>query len=275
MTWVIAGRHLFCARCLADVQVTLSFKNRPPVYIDAIQKVHIIGPDLVVAFADSVRLGFYIVEKLKTDFYPKLDPRLRTHSRLVLQHIAKYLKYIVGNYNSLSAKQIPGYVPERVELMILYQPKIIVDIKSTPPDEFPNTEVWKMEIPSFKAWEPEVAFQLLELGSGAVAHDYRDIVARHEKGVYEIPGENGEKPTAVIPVGKIALQWLFAEAAEFQNAGISRAMHIVLLSLTGVILRNLPAPPDPQFPAVVDNWKDFKKLVNGLGYRLADFTATA
>lgn len=76
MTWVIAGKHLFCARCLADVHVTLSFQNRDTVYIDCIQKVHRIGKDLVVAFADSVRLGFFIVEKLKTECYGKLDRRI-------------------------------------------------------------------------------------------------------------------------------------------------------------------------------------------------------
>lgn len=275
MTWVIGGRSLFCARCLADVQATLIFENKPPLYIDAIQKVHRIGPDLVVAFADSVRLGFYVVEKLKYEFYPKRDRRLLTNARLVLQEIYKYLQYIVKKYNESSAQQIRGYIPEKLELMILFQPKIILDMNAFDPEEFPRTEVWKIDIPSFKAWEPEFPFQLLELGSGAVAENYRDIVERHERGVYEIPGENGELPTAVIPVGKVALRWLFAEAVEFQNAGISRAMHICLISPTGVFIRTLPAAPEAEFPSVVNNWKDFKKLMAKKNIRLTDCSATA
>lgn len=275
MTWVVAGRHLFCARCLADVQVTLKAKNVDTVYIDAVQKVHKIGPDLVVAFADSVRLGFYIIDKLKFDFYPKLNREFCVNSELVLREIFKYLKDVVGEYEKLSAMKIPGYVPERVELMVLFQPILTADMFRLPPKEFPFAGVWKIEIPSFKVWEPAKSFQLLELGFGSQVDDYREIVERHEQGFYVVPGKKGELPSAIIPSGKVALELLFAEAKQYQNAGISKAMHVALLSADGVFTRGISESFDIPFPSVVDNWVDFKKLMKGLGIGLTDFTATA
>ncbi len=62
MTWVIGmAGHFIGGVLLSDIRVT--FKGQPAR--DLIRKIHQVGPNVVIGFAGSVRLGFSLVEDLR------------------------------------------------------------------------------------------------------------------------------------------------------------------------------------------------------------------
>lgn len=254
---MVGGKHLFCARAISDVQVTLKLANGKTKYFDAVQKVHSIGPKITILFADSIKLAFGIIEDLKENFYPSIDDRLYENPEEIMRRMVKSIKYFYGQHKTL--------VDNRVEFLVFISPT----------GTYTEFGMWKLVSPSFRLIEREKPFEMLELGSGSVVSDYREIVNKNSVGVYMVEQGHGELPNAVIPIGKVALQYVFAEALEYKNAGISGAMHITLVTHDEVFIRELPDTPEGSFPKVAKSWDELKKLIHEKGITLAECYASA
>jgi hypothetical protein len=257
MTWVVGGKHVFCARCISDVQVTLKLKNGPELYFDAVKKIHVIGPGLAVAFAGSIKLAFAIVDVLRNEFYPRLDQRRFSAPDEIARRMRRWIAHFYNKKKTLDG--------EKLEFLVLAAPTGLLT-------EF---GLWKMCAPAFNIVQRQQPFEMLELGTGASTKAYREAIERHSKGVYIVDEGPGEKPTAVIPVGKVALQYVFAEALDYQTAGISRSMHITLVSHRGIVTRELPEKAFETFPRVADTWVELKRFIRAKGIAVADCYALA
>lgn len=260
MTWVVGGKHLFCARCISDVQVTVPLTDGSKRYFDAVQKVHVLGPGLAIAFAGSIRLAFEIIEELKATFSRTMDPRLRARPDEIMVRMQRWIRHY---YSKFSRRD------EYVEFLVLAAPS------GLPSGLFTSFGVWKVCAPKFNIIEPETAFQMLQLGSGANAEEFREAVKRHSVGVYEMDQGPGERPAAVIPVGKVALRYLFEEALDYRTAGVSQAMHITMVTHDSVVTQGLPEDPNGTFPRVASSWAELKKIVREKGIDLGKGSAMA
>ncbi len=257
MTWVIGGKHLFCARCISDVEVTINHLDGRKEYYPAVKKVHEIGPGIIVCFADSIKLGFSIIEGLKNDFYPNLDSRLFQEPNEIIRQMLRYIK---RNY-----EETKDELNKNVELLIMISPTGL----------YKEFGVYKLKSPNFTIIERQQPFEMLEIGSGSVIEDYREAVNKNSVGVYTVEDEDGGKPFAVIPIGKVAMQYIFAEALEYQNAGISKAMHITLLSHEETYIQELPEKPGERFPRVASTWVELQRFMKAKGILLASCYASA
>jgi len=135
--------------------------------------------------------------------------------------------------------------------------------------------MWKMVSPAFGLIERKEAFEMLEIGSGSIVREYRDIVQRNSVGVYVIDNGPDRLPDVLVPVGKQALKFVFAEALEYQNAGISKAMNITLLTHDEIFIRELPEKPEGEFPHVATSWEELSKLLGKKGIKIAECHALA
>lgn len=260
MTWVIGGRHLACARCVADIQITLSWDDgsRPKQYVDAVRKIHLLSDDLVIAFSGSVRIGFSVVELLRANCVPKLEPRLFTEPDEVARRVARQVKYA---YNVARVKEAD------VANFLLFV--------RDPTNAYSQVGVYRICSPKFEVERPLKPFELMEIGTGAVLDDYREIVDRHAVPGYLVNEPGEEKPSLVIPVGAIALKFLQQEAAEYQNAGISRAMHLMLMYIGGTTIVEHAAQPDDAFPWVANTWAELVRNMDARGIELTSCEAFA
>lgn len=257
MTWVVGGKHVFCARALSDVQVTLTYPDGTKRYSDSVKKVHEIGPGVTILFADSIKLAFAIIEDLRINFYPTIDPRTFEAPKEIMRRLVKHIKFYFKKHQS--------HNKERVEFLVFISPTGI----------FTEFGMWKLTSPSFQLIERDKPFSMLELGSGSVLKDYRKIVNKNSTGFYLVDDPEGGLPAAVVPLGKVALEYIFAEALEFKNAGISLPMHITGITHQGVYIKELPEIPDGDFPVVANSWKELQKLLGKKGISLAECFASA
>lgn len=254
MTWVVGGRHVMCVRALADTQVTLEYPNGTSKPCGAVQKIHRLNNDIVIAFADSLFLGFLFLKLLKDEFVDQLDRRWLNDPARVANKISKFLKF----------QYLKKNCTKRVEIMIFIRPRQ------------PNAVsfgLWKAVSPKFVLIEPAGPFAMLEIGSGRVVNQYRDLVDRNSRGYYEIPGENGEKPTAIIPIGKVAIQYLFAEALEYEVAGVSKSMHLMMMTSDGTKIHERTSEIDAPFPVVAKTWRELQEMLKEKGIDTLDCTA--
>lgn len=261
MTWVVGGRHVFCARCLADVQVTVTWKDaRPTQYVDAVKKVYILRENLIVAFSGTIRVAFEIIDALQRDWLLRLEEKFFSEPGEVIRQMARHVRRAFD----LSRREDTDSV------------KFLVFIVGTQ-SIFQQTGVYKIASPSFGIEAPKHAFELLEIGSGAGVEAYREFVERHSVAGYKIPDPDSGQPTLVIPTGKVALRYLHAEAAEIQTAGISQAMHLMLTYFGNTTIDQRPATPDSQFPKVAESWGELVSLMRLHGIQLdaSDAIATA
>lgn len=257
MTWIVGGKHLFCARALSDVQVTLTYPSGNKRYFDAVKKVHEIGPGVTVLFADSIKLAFAIIEDLKTNFYHTIDPRTFEAPEEIMRRLVKHIKFYFNKHQS--------HDKERVEFLVFISPTGI----------YTEFGMWKVVSPHFQLIERDKPFSMLELGSGSVLEDYREIVERNSTGVYIIDDPEGGLPVAVVPTGKVALEYIFAEALDFKNAGISLPMHITGITHQGIFIKELPETPGGKFPVVANSWEELRKILGRKGISLAESFASA
>jgi hypothetical protein len=257
LTWVVGGKHVFCARALSDVQVTLTYPNGQKLFFDAVKKVHIIGPGITILFADSIKLAFGIIEELKKNFYPAIDPRLFENPKEIMRQMVRHIKFYYAKHRQ--------HDKDRVEFLVFISPSGL----------YTEFGMWKLVSPSFQLIERKKPFEMLELGSGSALKDYRDIVKKNSQGLYFIDDPDGGLPNAIIPLGKVALEYIFAEALDYQNAGISKAMHITGITHEGIYIKQMPDVPDGAFPDVADSWEALKKVMGENGIKLAECYASA
>ncbi|UAY90660.1 hypothetical protein KSL88_14095 [Pectobacterium polaris] len=257
MTWVVGGKHLFCARAISDVQVTIKLKNGQKQYYDAVRKVHKIGSKITILFADSIKLAFAIIDELQSNFLPTIDDRLYERPDEVMRRMVRHIKH----YYKIHRTDIDN----RVEFLVFISPT----------GEYTEFGMWKLVSPSFLLIESVRPFEMLELGSGSIVKDYRGIIEKNSQGYYLIDRGKGVLPDAVVPVGRIALQYIFAEAIEYQNAGISKPMHIMLITHNDVIIDELSETPGGVFPSVANSWNELIKIMKSNGIALAECYAFA
>ncbi|UKA28050.1 hypothetical protein [Photobacterium damselae] len=257
MTWVVGGKHLFCARSISDIEVTLRHPNKVEEYFDGVQKTHIIGPKLAISFADSIRLAFFIIEKLKKDFYPNLDERLFHQPDVLMAKLQKFIKY---HY-----KKSRRSIREQVEFLVFIAPH----------GTYTEFGVYKLVSPYFIVTEPADAFDLMEIGSGSKVPEYRDIVKRHATPLIEVDRGPNQKPDGLIVAGKGLLQFLFAEAIEYKNAGISKSMQITLVTHDNISIHNLPENIDGSFPKVATSWRELQSMMRKRKVPIATAEAAA
>jgi hypothetical protein len=257
MTWVVGGKHLFCARAISDVQMTLTFKNGDKKYLDGVRKTHIIGANIFICFADSVRLGLKIIEDLQNSFYHRLDHALFANLPEIMRRMKRSIEYF---YKKHKVEQ-----NERVEFLVFIAPTVL----------FTEFGMWKLVSSKFSLIERQEPFEMLELGSGSIVAEYRDIVKRGSQGRYLVEQGEGQLSALVIPVGNVGIRSVFAEAIEYQKAGISRAMHITLLTHENLKIQKLPETPEGQFPVVAHTWAQVKDLLRKQKIVLADCYASA
>lgn len=257
MTWVVGGRHVGCARCIADMQVTVKFPDNCALYFDAVQKIHPIGPGLVIAFAGSIKVALKIIKDLRDKFYGKLDKRLFASPIDVATKTVKAIKFF---YNQ-SGIASDNYV----EFLLLIAPT----------GTYTEFGAFKFVSPEFTIVCAKRPFELLQLGSGSTVKEYQNLVKQHETPGYEIPGENGELPTLIIPAGKKSMEFLFSQATDYQNAGISKSMHVCRLSHNKTLIELLPDNPPTDFPEVAKSWGELKQILREKGVNLAACRAEA
>ncbi|WP_289241640.1 hypothetical protein [Delftia sp.] len=148
MTWVVGGRHAFCARCISDIQVTLEYANNEKKPGGYVQKVHKISDDLVIAFADCIRLAFAIIEAIKTEYATNYDQRLLSIPNELAKDLIRFIRY---KFNKLKRDG------ERVEFLIFIKPS----------NPFRDFGLFKCVSPEFKIEQPNNPFQIMEIGSGS------------------------------------------------------------------------------------------------------------
>ncbi|WP_274864523.1 hypothetical protein [Serratia marcescens] len=257
MTWVVGGKHVFCARAISDIQVTLKLQNGQVKYYDSVRKVHKIGSKITILFADSIKLAFGIIDELQSNFLPTIDDRLYERPDEVMRRMVRHIKHYYKTHRT--------DIDNRVEFLVFISPT----------GEYTEFGMWKLVSPSFSLIESVKPFEMLELGSGSVVKDYRDIIKKNSVGYYLIDQGDGNLPDAVLPIGKVALKYIFAEAVEYQNAGISKPMHIMLITHNDIIIEELTEKPGGTFPKVADSWDELKKIMRCNGISLAECYASA
>lgn len=257
MTWVVGGRHAFCARAMSDIQATISFSSGKTLYVDGVKKVHELSDRVVILFAGDIRLALSIIACVRDEFMSHIDPRLHNEPKELMKKIRKA---IIHYY-----KKCRESVSAAVEFLVLISPNGIMKAFG----------LWKLCSPYFELVEAIQPFEMLQIGSGSRVNEYADIVGRHSSVGYEVSNGNGEKPTLIIPVGRVALEFVFKEALSYRNAGISGAMHITLLTHQGAVVREFGENPAVPFPNVASSWPEFKALCKQKGTILADAVATA
>lgn len=254
MTWVVGGRHVFCARCIADIQVTLQYKSGENKYFDGVKKIHNIGDDILIAFAGTIKIAFEVIEKLQKEYKNIREERF-AEPIIVAE---KLRKIILHTYKSTKHSKA-----DVVEFILLIKPIGIMKAYGA----------YKLVSPDFKIYDPSEAFELIQIGSGSKDSDYNRIVLNNRR-PFEIPGENGGLPSLVIAVGKVALKWVAAEAMEYQKNGVSQHMHIAILSPVGYSIEELPKPPH-EFPDVATTWKELETIIKTNKMALANVVAIA
>jgi len=256
MTWVAGGKHLFCARAISDVKITLEMNKNDIRYFDGVRKSHFIGQNMAVSFAGSIRLALKIIESLQQEFYPRLkDGMFQAPS--VIMHKAR--RCIIHHYNKHKVDE-----NERVEFLVFI---VATNLNI-------STEMWKIVSPKFTPIQPTKPFEVLELGSGATAPEFRKLVKECSVGYYEVHHEDRKKDL-IIPVGNVGMRYLFAQAIDYEKAGISRAMHIMLAYPYNMTIENLPEKPDGEFPHVASTWDEVKSIIKAQGITLKDCYAYA
>jgi ATP-dependent protease HslVU (ClpYQ) peptidase subunit len=259
MTWVVAGEHLGCVRCLADIQVTLKYPSGEKKYVDAVQKVHAVRDGVVIAFAGSIKLAFDILEEVKTKSVKNIKEELFAAPAEVARKLQRAIKHYYRKLNQPKN--------EKVEFLILIAPH----------GTFKGFGLYKIVSPAFIIVEPNLPFQIMQIGSGSKVETYKEIIRKHDKGVYivEDSSDPDGEPTLIIPTGKSALQYLFAEAVEYQNAGISQSMHICRLLYNQTYIEPLLFDLKAGFPVVATSWQMLVKILGDKGIKVGECTAYA
>lgn len=256
MTWVVGGRHLFCARCIADIQVTLKFTTGEVKYFDAVKKIHYIGDNIIIGFAGTIRIAFEIIEKLQTEYK---NIRKEAYAKPIVV-AEKLQKIILHTYSTIKHTK-----NDKVEFLLLIRPneKFL----------FKEFGAYKLVSPKFKIVNPSEPFELLQIGSGSRESDFNSIVLKNQN-PFVIPDPNGGLPSLVIAVGKVALNWIAAEAMDYQKNGVSQHMHIAIHYHGGSSIQEMPNLPNA-FPEVASNWKELENILKSHNVSLANAVALA
>jgi len=251
----MAGRGLFCAMAMSDIQITLTYPNGRKVYVDALHKVHILHPGIAVLFSGCVPLALAVIRGLQRDFVAHLDERLFEKPILVANRIRRSIRYF---YNAFRDGN------ETAQFIVLI----------TPTEQLTMFGVYKLCPPLFIPVTHEVPFGVVEIGSGSIADEYREMVVRNAVGFFavDVPGE---LPAAVIRIGRLPMRDLSRQALDVRKLGVSHGVDLTLMTHEGAFWDYLPPIPGDPIPPIASTWSEFKELMKDRGIAMADAVATA
>lgn len=134
--------------------------------------------------------------------------------------------------------------------------------------------MYKLCPPAFTPTTNTEPFGVIEIGSGAGAAEYRQMVLENSVGIIpiEVPGE---RPTALLRVGRVPLRDLSSLALRVQKDGVSHGVFLTLMSHEGATFDYVPPNPSDPSPAIADTWTEFVMLMRQQGIAMADAEATA
>ena len=177
MTWVIGATFPLGGYGLlvSDVQVTLQNGTR----LDVIRKIHDVGPVLVMGFAGSVRIGFEMVESLRSAL---AVPQDEEEGAFIPVDVAEAWAPVAAHVFAHAAAE------ERALGCHL----LLVGVHPTE-DVIPGRArayVVRMASPSFRpGFAPQRMFSVLSIGSGAQVREYRgftrELLGRPNQGVLQ------------------------------------------------------------------------------------------
>lgn len=289
MTWVIGGTAIHSCYCLADIQATLKFNNGRTEYFDIVQKLHMVSPHIMIAFAGDIKIGLCTIAHMKK-YYEKnrdRDRHLLANPRLVADKLLNKIYYCYEkNYNPR--------LPERVEFLVCIYPYHIflsslaahndeivnymkkkekdgspidmelIDLLKRLPgyDSFHNTShqaqcLSFVYVPKSHLIMPKLN-ELVHLGSGGAIQEYLDLGESYSSPYMIEKNHNGGKDNLIIATAPYLGRIISQAAQELSHKGISKYMHRGILSNLGCEIKPSQAQ---DFPKTVDNWDDFVKLM--------------
>ena len=115
MTWVAAGSCFNGFACIADIQATIIYNNRPGKYINCVQKLHKIYDNVVAGFSGNIEIGLNLIQKLK-EF---LEEHLREPNRIfdLDGEVDAFRHNLQVWYNKLAKE---GLTNQQIELMLCW-----------------------------------------------------------------------------------------------------------------------------------------------------------
>lgn len=255
MTWVVAGRGLFCATAMSDVEVTLTYQDGRTVYFHALRKVQLLSPRVAILFSGSVALALQVIESLKGRFIRRIDERLFEHPHLVADKVRKGIRHFYGKLRQEGA---------RADFIILI----------TPTSTLTSFGVYKLSPPSFNPTINEAPFGMVEIGTGSNAEAYRAMVQRSATGL--LPVDTGDRSAAVMRLGRVSMHQLATQALGIRTPGVSHSVHLTMMSHEGATYDFVPAREEDPLPQLASTWAGFVELMAKRGISMADaVSATA
>jgi len=301
MTWVIGGTSLYSCHCLADIQATLKFHDGTRQYYDVVQKIHMVSPHIMMAFAGDIKMGLCTIAHIKKYYEKNKDERIFSNPLFVANKLLSKIYYCYEKYYT-------PHMHEYVEFMICISPFHLFlsslakqNVKTgkyyekkaqdgTPIDV--EHVKWLSALPGFDAFynTPHRAHflsviyvpnshakilnpnTLAHLGCGRVIEDYLKI-GESQSSPYAIEKTcDGGKDNLKI-LNPSHINRIIAQLAEnVSHNGISKYMHSGVLSGMGCIIKQCQSK---NFPNTVDNWDDFVKIMQEKNIALATCNAEA
>ncbi len=113
MTWVVGGNCFNGFVCVADIQVTIEFKDKTSnKYFNCVQKIHKVYDNLCVAFSGDIRSGLIIIEDLQKNLKKQINEGEYFDIDGQSKVLVDYLKDV---YEKINGTQKPA-----LELMFLW-----------------------------------------------------------------------------------------------------------------------------------------------------------
>ncbi|MEZ8392524.1 hypothetical protein AB4252_06220 [Vibrio cyclitrophicus] len=105
MTWVVGGNCFNGFVCVADIQVTLEYKNKPRKYYNSVQKIHKVYDNLCVAFSGDIRSGLIIIEDLQKNLHNSIKENeyfdLDGQSKELIEYLKTVYKKLMEQKNHI------------------------------------------------------------------------------------------------------------------------------------------------------------------------------
>jgi len=155
---VVAGCSLFNGLLLlADCRGTITRKNQKPIYVDNVQKLFVVTPNIAFGFVGDIKAAAIVFFELPNRMNTRIKDSARFHPASMLNWFPRYLRYAYaqlqfrpGPLNVMLAciiRDRPNVI-ERAKVVALMErfrlgklsyerswlPQILIKILSTPPE---------------------------------------------------------------------------------------------------------------------------------------------
>lgn len=269
MTWVIGAPTMFgYSVAMADIQVTLTFPNGKKEYIDALQKLFLVGRFVAAGFSGSVEVGYILLDDLirwahlpndKTAWIPDcLTMKWRRRAKYIFSKLPKnkqrYTEILLASVYPQRDNGIPG------------EPQTYYCILRSP-----NFDVEKIN-----------PGKIGSIGSGNNVIKYKKSLEKLNTGFNPLmqlevgtPGGYGQAISMVLSL----------DVKNYPTPGISPHFHIVivrrgdgkmLFGTNNHVTHNKDGSKTVfKMPVVASTWREFKQIIKDKGFPLANIQADA